>query len=86
MSNDIDSNFEWTLNWKKQPRRCIHLTQNAYECVLNTLEQAFASNQATVKSLMAAKQINIERLDQELHNGVQLKLSISELKQLGETA
>lgn len=40
MHLNLDSNFEWAKDWNNNPTRCVHLTQNAYDIVLNTLENA----------------------------------------------
>lgn len=84
MMPNFDSNFEWAKDWNNNPTRCIHLTHNAYECVLNTLETALIANQAAVKQLLTNNK-NAERFDQLVENGVKLKLSIQELKRTGDT-
>ncbi len=82
---DMGSNFEWAKAWQEYPTRCIHLTQNGYECVLHTLESALETNQALIKELMNSKTMSVDRFDQEIERGVRLKLSIQELKRTGDT-
>ncbi len=85
MHLNLDSNFEWAKDWNNNPTRCVHLTQNAYDIVLNILENAAVANQALVKQLLNSKTSNIDRFNQVVEDGVRLKLSIQELKRTGET-
>jgi len=86
MMPNLDSNFEWATDWKSNPTRCVHLTQNAYDFVLHTLESASVANQALVKKLLNSKTSNLDRFNEAVENGIRLKLSIQELKRTGETA
>lgn len=84
MNSSMESNFEWANDWQGYPTRCVHLTQNGYECVLHTMESAFEQNQALVKQLMASKSMTVDRLNEEVERGLRLKLSIQELKRIGD--
>jgi hypothetical protein len=86
MNPNLDSNFEWAKDWNQRPTRCINLTQNAYDFILNTLESAAIANQVLVKQLLNSKSNtpNIDRFTQAVEDGIRLKLSIQELKRTGE--
>lgn len=81
---NFDSNFEWAKAWNSYPTRCVHLTNNAYDCILNTLEEAFDVNQHLLKQLLNSKDSDTDRLDELIQYGIELKLSINELKRIGD--
>lgn len=81
---NLDSNFDWANEWNTRPSRCIKLTQNAYDCILNTMQQEMIRNQATVKELLNMKTANVDEFNRSVEYGVKLKLSLQELKRIGD--
>lgn len=83
MSN-TEQQFDWAQKWNSYPTRCVNMTQNAYECVITLLEEELQHNQSRVRRMMGERAGKIEYLQGEIERGVKIKLTLQELKRIGD--